>query len=461
MSLSRSLRRAPRLLVPVALLAVSTVRAQAPAAPAAPDRYAGIRHVNLGSGGSVWIGFGGQLRERAEAWSNFNFAAPPSADPDDIFIQTRLFLSADLHVTPHFRFFVQGKSAMSNNRSLLGLRRTVDVDEVDLQQIYAEARLTRVRNGALSFRVGRQEMAQGRERLVSPLEWANTRRTFEGVSTAWATATSTVTAFWTRPVLVRKYQFNRQDSTVAFYGVYATHRYGRQNVGADLYWLGLRRGAATFNGTTGRENRQTFGGRVWGPLRPTGALDYEAEAALQVGSVGAAKVRALMTTLQAGYTFRHTRAAPRLYANLDYASGDDSTGGDVQTFNQLFPLGHAYLGFLDVAGRQNIVDLSGGGSAKPWRNLTVAADYHVFRRASARDGMYGSGAPFAGLTRATTPAATSKSTGTELDVTLRYPLDRYSAVAFGYSHFWTGTFLRQSGPAAPIDWAYAMLTYTL
>ena len=38
-------------------------------------------------------------------------------------------------------------------------------------------------------------------------------------------------------------------------------------------------------------------------------------------------------------------------------SGDDEPGGDVETFNQLFPLGHAYFGYIDLIGRQNALDL--------------------------------------------------------------------------------------------------------
>ena len=44
--------------------------------------------------------------------------------------------------------------------------------------------------------------------------------------------------------------------------------------------------------------------------------------------------------------------------NVDYASGDGVPGGDVGTFNQLYPLEHAYLGYMDLqrGGR--------GGSSK-------------------------------------------------------------------------------------------------
>ena len=50
---------------------------------------------------------------------------------------------------------------------------------------------------------------------------------------------------------------------------------------------------------------------------------------------------------------------------VDIASGDDDpTDGDLETFNQLFPLGHAYFGYIDVIGRQNIIDVSPTVSTK-------------------------------------------------------------------------------------------------
>lgn len=52
-------------------------------------------------------------------------------------------------------------------------------------------------------------------------------------------------------------------------------------------------------------------------------------------------------------------ASRRVWAWYDFASGDsDPTDGEIGAFNQLFPLGHKYFGFLDLMARQNIHDLN-------------------------------------------------------------------------------------------------------
>jgi hypothetical protein len=88
-------------------------------------------------------------------------------------------LHADFHAGEHFRAFVMGKSALVTDRELIGGRRTVDQDEADLQDAFVDL-MTTVGDTKLLLRSGRQEMAFGKQRLISPLDWANSRRTFDG-----------------------------------------------------------------------------------------------------------------------------------------------------------------------------------------------------------------------------------------------------------------------------------------
>ena len=62
-----------------------------------------------------------------------------------------------------------------------------------------------------------------------------------------------------------------------------------------------------------------------------------------------------MFTAVLGYTFPVKDLSPRAYFEFDYASGDKKPGGGVGTFNQLYPNGHSYLGYIDYIGRQNII----------------------------------------------------------------------------------------------------------
>lgn len=449
------------------VVAVWTAAVTATAAAQNHDPFSAIRHVNLSRGGTVWVGFGGQARERVESWTNFNFGAvpPPPFGSSDVFALTRLFVSADLHAGSHLRLFAQGKSSFSTPRDLAGGRRSSDVDEVDVHQLYAELRTSAsgATGGVVSLRGGRLEMAYGRERLVSALDWGNTKRAFEGVTAAYSRSSATLAAFWARPVVVRLYQADRRDSTTTLFGVYGTMQAARIATGVEFYGIGQYRdsNATGWNGTAGRERRYTVGARLWGPTRRESTLDLEGEAALQFGKVGANSIQASMVTVQVGYTFRRVARTPRLYVNLDYASGDAAPGGDVGTFSQLNPQPHPFLGFADIAGRQNAVDVSGGGAMRVWRTLEGAFAYHVLRRASANDAFYA----LSGAVSRAPSFGTSKRVATELDLTVRWPIDAHKLLFAGWSHVWAGEFIRQGGGPVgadkPIDFVYLMAQYTL
>ncbi|MEK7667034.1 MAG: alginate export family protein, partial [Gemmatimonadota bacterium] len=408
---ARSIRRSVLLVAAVAALA-TPLTAQAPA----PGPANGAPRLRLSPDGRSYVTFGGQLRERIEGWRGFNFGAPDSATHDDVFALTRVRLSADLRMGGTVRMFAEAKSAFATNRRLAGGKRLADVDELDLHQGFLElsGRMLR-RSGATTARIGRQELSFGRERLVSPLDWSNVRRSFDGIAVTRTRGPMTVTSFLTRPVQQDKYRFNPWDEHRAFYGVYGTAATARGDRRMDVYWLGLTQDAAVFNGTSGSEGRHTLGLRFSGG-GPRQLGDYDLEAAYQFGSLGGASISAWMVSALAGRRLSVAASAPRLWLGFDFASGDGESGGAVGTFNQLFPLGHAYFGYVDLVGRQNIVDASGGVSWPVVPPFVLTVDGHRFWRASAADAMYRADGA---VVRAGTPGS-SRDLGTELDVLLRY-----------------------------------------
>ena len=135
------------------------------------------------------------------------------------------------------------KSAFSTDRTLPGGRRTLDVDQLDIENAYADITMPFGGDTALTFRPGRQGLRFGKQRLVSPLDWTNTRRTFQGASAILQAQLWDVTGFWTRPVPIRRYDFNTADRDAQFLGIYASGRRVASRVELDLYWLNLDRTA--------------------------------------------------------------------------------------------------------------------------------------------------------------------------------------------------------------------------
>jgi hypothetical protein len=226
-------------------------------------------------------------------------------------------------------------------------------------------------------------------------------------------------------------------------------------VGTDFYFLGLnKKKAQTYNGTTGPEDRYTLGARAYGTV-PDTQFDYNAEAAYQFGRVGSASVNAYMFGGQFGYTFAGAWSTPRLFAGLEMGSGDNGVGGDVQTFNQIFPLGHAWLGYADVLARQNIIAPNLGVKFKPIKKLTIGVNGLYFLRDSTSDALYGVG----GSVSRPGSSSTSRTVGQEIDLTFTYKFDRHTTAELGYSHFFAGDFVKETGPSNDIDFLYLQFLY--
>jgi len=408
-----------------------------------------IKYLPLNGAGSVYLSLGGQLRLRSESWWSFGFRE----GIDDTFGLSRLRLHGDLYLGPHVRFFLEGKSSLAADRDLPGGLRTLDVDTIDLQNGFLELRDS---DESMGIKVGRQELQYGKQRLVSPLDWANTRRTFDVARASVRPAGWNIDGFWGRVVQVRKYEFNTSmPGEGDFYGFYATKNFAPKSLQLDLYWLGLNRRSAVFGSLTAKEERQTFGARLGGNWLPSG--DFDLESAFQTGDYGNRRILAAMFTAQAGYTWNRAAWSPRTYINFDYASGDgDPADGRLGTFNQLFPLGHAYLGFIDFVGRQNIEDLSLGVTGAPARRLRFSADWHNFWRAERNDALYNAG----GSVVRRAGEGLSRSVGRELDLTTRYSFNRHLTTELGYCHFFPGPFLTVLGPDQPIDFVYLQVVST-
>jgi hypothetical protein len=392
------------------------------------------------------------LRLRVESWSSFGF----ERNQDDTFLLGRILFGTDLHLGGHFRVYVQARSSLSTERDLPGGRRPIDADDLGLQNAFLDVTLPLGADSRITARGGRQELSFGKQRLVSPLDWTNTQRTFDGARAIVDAQGVKVQGYWARVVRVRKSDFNKSDGGMDFFGVYATDSLVVGSVGYDVYWLALVRDSAAFNGTSGKENRHTLGARIGGALRGTG-LEYDVEAGFQFGSLGGESISAFMVGSLLTYRFSPVTAVPRVLLGFDFGSGDASVGGAVGTFNQLFPLGHAFLGHADVVGRQNVVSPSVGTDLEPVRGLTVALRGHRFWRASLSDGLYNAG----GVVVRAPGTSASRTVGDELDLTITYRFAKYFIGQVGYSRFFAGPFIEDTGPDDDLNFLYVSITARL
>jgi hypothetical protein len=421
---------------------------------ATDDFWDRLKFIPLSPDQNVWLTIGGQARERGEYFRQYLFGNSEPKQSDG-YLLSRFRLSADLHVTRYFRMFAEGRSSFALDRELAGGRTTAYVDEFDLMNGFADIMIPFGQQASVTLRGGRQELIFGSQRLVGPGDFTQVPRAFEGGAAIAQIAGWTITPFWTQAVVIDKYRFNTSTSDLQLFGVFGTGPLHILPVNLDLYWLAADNATASFNGTSGRERRHTLGGRVSGKVGATG-LDFEVEGAAQLGTVGRGNIAASMFTTVLGYSVPIPQLSPHVYVEFDYASGDDKPGGNVGTFNQLYPNAHSYLGYIDYIGRQNLISPSAGVTVNPLQGLTLSLQQYLFWRASDRDAVYNKSG---GVLRAGT-GSRARYVGAETDVYATYNFTRHLLGYAGYSHFFTGEFLDKTGPHGDSDFFYIALQYT-
>ena len=177
--------------------------------------------------------------------------------------------------------------------------------------------------------------------------------------------------------------------------------------------------------------------------------------------MGDGDIMAWSFAIEGGYSLGGVTWSPRLLLGFDIASGDDDpTDGDRETFNQLFPSGHPYFGFIDAIGRQNIIDVHGGININFAPTVSVLLEQYFFWRESTNDSLYNA----AGAVIVPAGSSGTNYVGSEFDALLTVRFDRHWSGYVGYSHFFAGDFVEEAGAASgadnDIDFVYGAVMFT-
>ncbi len=270
----------------------------------------------------------------------------------------------------------------------------------------------------LDAQIGRFELSYGNQRMVSPLNWSNTGRAWDGIRLSRKGEAYTVDLFATQPVQGQ----GAPDSGQNFDGLYYQQDFDA--VGVDLYWFHRTRGVGYSD--------DTFGTLLDGNLD---VFSWSAELATQTGNHGPA--------LSASGTAIALRGdldvaeGVQLGLGYDYASGR-SNGGD-DGFVPLFNFSHAYQGHQDLVTWQNLQDIVVRSQFAVGQSWKLHGDVHFLSKVEDTDTVYfGSGAAGAS---AVTGAGTSTDIGTEADIYLKGAWTKNVAVWTGISQFYAGNAL--------------------
>ncbi len=390
---------------------------------------------------------GGEIRWRHHNENNSRLSG--RTNDYDLF-RTRVY--GDLWYKNSFRMFAEFIYAENFGSELNPL--PIDINRSDLLNAFLDVKVGGTTEAPWFVRVGRQELLRGSQRFISPLDWANTRRTFQGVSAFRAGKKWDLDLFWVQPVIPNRNNFDSVDNDQNFAGAWYSYRPKKGDF-VDAYYLFLDNttpfprigdpGPVGFN-------VHTIGGRYAGSKEQ---FLWDFEAAMQFGSRGNDTIVAGAATASCGYNFKNLPMNPTFWVCYDYASGDEG-GSTFSTFNQLFPFGHFYLGWLDLVGRQNIHDINCHLFLYPTNFMTVWCQYHHFELASATDALYNAGG--VAIRRDVTGAA-GTNVGDELDFIVNFHLSTHSDLLISYTRIFAGDFLVNTGSSNFADALYIQYSY--
>lgn len=395
--------------------------------------------------------FGAELRQRFEHFENRDWSNDPSRT--DTYLLQRYMAYADLRVGAPLRVFAQLASAIATEA---GNPRPVDENRLDLQQAFVEFSIPEGPGlSSLALRAGRQELTFGSSRLISVREGANVRRAFDGARVTLGFAAWEVDAFAVAPVETDPGSFDDgQEPGQRLWGLYATGPLSASEFNADFYYLGLRRPEASFEQGMAPERRHSAGTRWWGRPLP---WDYNFEFVYQWGRFGAGGISAWTAASDTGYTLDSLATRPRLGFKANVTSGDNDPGQPaLQTFNPLYPRAN-YFGEVALIGPLNHVDVHPSIRVELTQQLSANADWDFFWRQETADGVYGA----SGVLRVSGAGSDARYVGNQPSLGLGWTPSRHVEVQAWYSHFFPGTFLKDTGLDNDVDFIAVWLTYTI
>jgi hypothetical protein len=404
--------------------------------------------------GKIWVTAEERLRVEYRRNNTF-FDSSISAD-EDWFLLQRARLGLGAKPVDWFKIYGELQDARE-----VDSRRDPNVEEgyLDLRQAWLS--LANHKEFPLGMKFGRQELSYGDERLIGAFAWNNVGRVFDAAKVRYERETVWVDFFAANVVINSRPAGNggtfddEADWADDFFGAYGRFAVFEKHA-LEAYALYRDKDDAEFNGPT-REH-VTIGGRFETNAKMA-PWDYFVEAAGQFGTFADADHSAFAGVIGTGYTLAGCPAVPRIGFEYNYATGDnDPTDDDSHTFDNLYPTNHKFYGYMDLFAWKNIHNPRLTVSCKPHDQVKVQLDGHMFWLANNADAWYrANGAAI----RADPAGDASSYVGSEVDLTVTYTPHKRVNIQAGYSHFFAGDFVEETGTHSDADFFYTQVTLKL
>ena len=381
---------------------------------------------------------GGSLRARFESKQDYNFN-----DASQTYTLSQLRLHALYKASPDNQFMLELQDSRVFGEKITDIpsvnenaRNQPFADQLDIHRFYWLHK-----GDNYQLKVGRQKLNLGDKRLVASLEWVNTARVHDGIRLTYQPVKGrSIDFFASQLVSVQPGDLNDQSNSnnryfdSGFHGIYFSDKQIMTEGTLDLWWL-LRENS-DFD-----DNIHTLGGRY---LFSVDKFTYDLQGSYQLGDFSDVSHSAYY--LHGGVSYQLGKAKLGIAYNLG-SGDDDPTDNDHQTFDNLYPLNHAYYGFMDMFSLQNVHNLEltyqRSGFRFAWQGFWLNDTSDAWYNAGLRGN---SGRLQNALQNRSQGQSVSRYVGSEIDLTYKTAFfDKKLVVMAGVSRFFTGDYIEDTG----------------
>ena len=447
-----------RLLALALFLPPMSVHGEEGQPPEAPNRQdEPWPHVKNVRAGPATLDFGGQVRFRYENDDGFTIKGYEPGGHDDLLLErVRLDLSARFRRGPRLVLQLQDGHAFFTRFTDADFPASSPIeDTLDIRQLHAE--WLRIGDSPLGFRVGRQQISYGDQRVFGPGNWGNTGRF------AWdAAMVKADTKWFTTDLWVGKYLQYKSDvwpdrSIDDFLTVVSYSQVKNLPFRLDAFYVLKSDTSGTAAGESGSGDLRshTVGFQADATFGP---LDAGATFAAQSGRYGHDTLRAFGASGKLGIRLPGAWQ-PRLAGQYTWGSGDSNPADGVHgTFDGVYGGRDIFFyGYLNLFFWANLKDAEIDFSCSPRRAVAVNVEYHHFALDQATDAWYTTGLK---AYRRDPAGRSGAALGGELDLRATSTLWRHLELMVGYGRFLPGGFVKNTGPAAPANWYFVQSAYS-
>jgi hypothetical protein len=436
-----------------------SVRAEEGPPSEAPNRQDELwSHVKNVRAGPATLDFGGQVRFRYEDDDGFTIKGYEPGGHDELLLErVRLDLSARFRRGPRLVLQLQDAHAFLTRFTDADFPASSPIeDTLDIRQLHAE--WLRIGGTPLGFRLGRQQISYGDQRVFGPGNWGNTGRFAWDAAMVKADTKWFSTDLWLGKYLQYKSDVWPDCSVDDFLTLVSYSQVKRLPFRLDVFYVLKSDTSGKLAGESGAGNLRshTIGFQAEG--RAFRVVDVAATFAVQSGRYGHDTVRAFGANGKLGLRFPG-RWQPRLGGQYTWGSGDsDPADGVHGTFDGVYGGRDIFFyGYLNLFFWANLRDAEIDFSCRPLRTVAVNVEYHRLALDQPTDAWYTTGLK---AYRRDPAGRSGTALGGELDFRAAWTLWRHLELMGGYGRFSPGAFVKSTGPAAPAHWSFVQSAYS-